>query len=53
MEAMLDKILAWSLDAGEFTNAMKLQQLKFYELLVSQLCHQTALFQKPLVCKEI
>lgn len=64
MERMLDKVLDWSVDVGEFTNIMKvcatwkarfstpvtlqLQQLKFYDLLVSQLC-QTALFQKPLV----
>ncbi|RWS05072.1 hypothetical protein B4U79_04639 [Dinothrombium tinctorium] len=49
MEAILDKIFNWSLNAGEFTNVMKLEQLKLYELLISQLCHQTALFQKPLV----
>lgn len=49
MESMLDKLLTWSINVGEFTNVMKLEQLKLYELLVSQLCHQTALFQKPLV----
>lgn len=50
MEAILDKILTWSSNVGEFTNVMKLEQLKLYELLVSQLVsHQTALFQKPLV----
>lgn len=50
MESILDKVLTWSSNVGEFTNVMKLEQLKLYELLVSQLVsHQTALFQKPLV----
>src|SRR5688500_16989938 len=49
MESMLDKLLIWASDVGEFTNRMKLQQLKLYQLLVEQLCHQTALFTRPLV----
>ncbi|KAI1301159.1 putative FHIP family protein [Halotydeus destructor] len=49
MESILDKLLTWSTSIGQFTNVMKLEQLKLYELLVSQLCHQSALFQKPLV----
>lgn len=50
MESILEKIFNWSCNIGEFTDIMKLEQLKFYELLLSQLCHKSALFQKPLVC---
>lgn len=53
MESILDKLLNWSSNVGEFTNVMKLEQLKLYDLLVTQLCHhndhQSALFQRPLV----
>ncbi|RWS30496.1 hypothetical protein B4U80_04236 [Leptotrombidium deliense] len=49
MESVLDKIFNWSLNAGEYTNVMKMEQLKLYELLITELCHQTALFQKPLI----
>ena len=50
MESILEKIFNWSCNIGEFTEIMKLEQLKFYELLLNQLCHESALFQKPLVC---
>ncbi|XP_071042061.1 FHF complex subunit HOOK-interacting protein 1B isoform X2 [Parasteatoda tepidariorum] len=48
MEGCLDKLFTWSLRAGEFVNALKLEQLKFYEVLVTN-CHQDLLFHKPIV----
>jgi hypothetical protein len=49
MESILDKLFQWSLTTGEFTNRIKLEQLKLYELLVSELCHQSILFQTALI----
>jgi hypothetical protein len=49
VESILDKLLTWSSNVGEFTNIMKLKQLELYTLLVDQLCHRTALFTRPLV----
>ena len=49
MESILDKLFHWSVGVGEFTNLMKLEQLKLYELLVSELCHQSILFQTALI----
>lgn len=49
VESILDKLLTWSSNVGEFTNTMKLKQLELYTLLVDQLCHRTALFTRPLV----
>lgn len=49
MESILDKLFSWSSNVGEWSQVMQLEQLKLYELLVSQLCHQEALFQKPLM----
>lgn len=49
MESILDKLFQWSLTVGEFTNCIKLEQLKLYELLVSELCHQSILFQTALI----
>lgn len=50
MESVLDKIFNWSSNIGEYTDLMKLEQLKLYELLVSQLCHEsTMLFQTALI----
>jgi hypothetical protein len=49
IESVLDKLFNWSEMSGEWNHIMKLQQLKLYELLVSQVCHNDALFQKPLI----
>lgn len=49
MESVLDKIFNWSSNIGEYTNIMKLEQLKLYELLVSQLCNESMLFQTALI----
>lgn len=49
MESVLDKIFNWSSSIGEYTNVMKLTQLKLFELLVSQLCHESMLFQTALI----
>jgi len=49
IESVLDKLFNWSQMSGEWNHIMKLEQLKLYELLVSQVCHNDALFQKPLV----
>lgn len=48
MEGCLDKLLSWSMRAGEFISILKLEQLKFYEILVTN-CHQDLLFHKPVV----
>lgn len=49
MESVLDKIFNWSSNIGEYTNIMKLEQLKLYEILISQLCHESMLFQTALI----
>lgn len=49
IESILDKLLTWSQLATEWNQVMTLEQLKLYELLISQVCHQEALFQQPLV----
>lgn len=49
MESVLDKLLSWSLHCGGWYDIMLLEQLKLYELLVSQLCQPEVLFQKPLI----
>lgn len=49
MESVLDKIFNWSSNIGEFTNIMKLEQLKLYNTIVSQLCHESMLFQTALI----
>ncbi|KAJ6215971.1 hypothetical protein RDWZM_010471 [Blomia tropicalis] len=41
MESILDKILDWSEMAGEWKYAMYLEQLKLYELIISQLSTTT------------
>ncbi|KAG8196983.1 hypothetical protein JTE90_013132 [Oedothorax gibbosus] len=48
VEGCLDKLLSWSIKAGEFVNVLKMEQLKFYEILVTN-CHQDLLFHKPVV----
>ncbi|GBM90498.1 FTS and Hook-interacting protein [Araneus ventricosus] len=48
MEGCLDKLFSWSVRTGEFVNILKLEQLKFYEILVTN-CHQDLLFHKPIV----
>ncbi|XP_035224048.1 FTS and Hook-interacting protein-like isoform X2 [Stegodyphus dumicola] len=48
MEGCLDKLLSWSMRTGEYANILKLEQLKFYEILVTN-CHQDLLFHKPVV----
>jgi hypothetical protein len=49
IESVLDKLFHWSQMSGEWIHIMKLEQLKIYELLVSQVCHNDALFQIPLI----
>lgn len=49
MESVLDKIFNWASNIGEYTNVMKLTQLKLFELLVSQLCNESMLFQTALI----
>lgn len=44
-EEILDTVLQWSLGTGEFTNMLKLEQLKLYEALLSQ-CRQEVLVYK-------
>lgn len=48
-QAILDKVFRWSEMSGEWKYAMYLEQLKLYELLISQLCQQAdmILFQQP------
>lgn len=48
-ESMLDKLLTWSVDAGEFASIMKLHQLKLYHILVTQVCPTKALLTKPII----
>lgn len=48
-ESMLDKLLTWSVGAGEFTSIMKLHQLRLYHILVTQICPTKALLTKPII----
>src|SRR5699024_10782917 len=48
VESILDKVFQWSEMAGEWKYAMYLEQLKLYEMLISQLCQaDTILLQQP------
>ncbi|XP_018019872.1 FHF complex subunit HOOK interacting protein 1A isoform X2 [Hyalella azteca] len=47
-EEILDKILEWSLGTGEFTNSLKLEQLRIHEVLLSQ-SRQELLVYKPVI----
>uniref|UniRef100_A0A0P4VYQ4 FHF complex subunit HOOK-interacting protein C-terminal domain-containing protein n=1 Tax=Scylla olivacea TaxID=85551 RepID=A0A0P4VYQ4_SCYOL len=47
-EEILDKIVDWSLGAGEFVNALKLEQLKVHEQLLSH-SQQEVLVYKPII----
>ncbi|CAG2107074.1 unnamed protein product [Medioppia subpectinata] len=49
MESVLEKVLSWSEMCGEWYEVMTLEQLKLYEMLISQICHNTALFQQQLI----
>lgn len=51
-ENLLDKLFAWSMHTGRYGNAIRLEQLKLYELLVSQSRHQLLVhepFIRPLL----
>lgn len=51
-ENLLDKLYEWSLTTGQYTNAVRLEQLKLYELLVSHSRHQLLVhepFLRPLL----
>lgn len=47
-EEILDKVLTWSLNTGEFVNALKLEQLKVHEQLLSH-SRQEILVYKPII----
>ncbi|XP_050730435.1 FHF complex subunit HOOK interacting protein 1A-like isoform X3 [Eriocheir sinensis] len=47
-EEILDKVMDWSLTAGEFVNALKLEQLKVHEQLLSH-SQQEVLVYKPII----
>lgn len=48
VESILDKVFQWSEVSGEWKYVMYLEQLKLYELLISQLCQaDIILFQQP------
>lgn len=48
VESILDKVFQWSEVSGEWKYVMYLEQLKLYELLISQLCQaDMILFQQP------
>ncbi|CAG2165149.1 unnamed protein product [Oppiella nova] len=49
MESVLEKVLNWSEMCGKWYEVMTLEQLKFYEMLVSQVCHTSALYQQQLI----
>ncbi|XP_067848172.1 FHF complex subunit HOOK-interacting protein 1A [Heptranchias perlo] len=46
-ENVMEKLFLWSL-RKEFTDEMKIEQLKMYEMLVTQ-CHQPLLHHKPIL----
>lgn len=51
-ENLLDKLYEWSLTTGRYANAVRLEQLKLYELLVSHSRHQLLVhepFLRPLL----
>ncbi|XP_068222669.1 FHF complex subunit HOOK-interacting protein 1B isoform X3 [Palaemon carinicauda] len=47
-EEILDTILTWSLNTGEYVNALKLEQLKVHEQLLSH-ARQEILVYKPII----
>ncbi|XP_047475615.1 FHF complex subunit HOOK interacting protein 1B-like isoform X6 [Penaeus chinensis] len=47
-EEILDKVLTWSLNTGEFVNPLKLEQLKVHEQLLSH-SRQEILVYKPII----
>ena len=49
MENILDQIFNWSCDIGEFTNIMKLEQLKIYDLLLSRYNKDGCIFQSSVI----
>ncbi|XP_054164267.1 FHIP family protein GJ17503-like isoform X2 [Oppia nitens] len=49
IESILEKVLNWSEMCGAWTQVMALEQLKVYEMLISQICHNSTLFQRPLI----
>lgn len=51
-ENLLDKLFEWSLSTGRYSNAVRLEQLKLFELLVSHSRHQLLVhepFLRPLL----
>lgn len=51
-ENLLDKLYEWSRTTGRYSNAVRLEQLKLYELLVSHSRHQVLVhepFLRPLL----
>ncbi|XP_048382913.1 FHF complex subunit HOOK-interacting protein 1A [Stegostoma tigrinum] len=46
-ENVMEKLFLWSL-RREFTDEMKIEQIKIYEMLISQ-CHQPLLHHKPIL----
>lgn len=52
ISGLLDKLYEWSLSTGRYSNAVRLEQLKLYELLVSHSRHQLLVhepFLRPLL----
>ncbi|CAL4136164.1 unnamed protein product [Meganyctiphanes norvegica] len=47
-EEILDKVLTWSLATGEYVNALKLEQLKIHEQLLSHSRHEILVY-KPII----
>lgn len=47
-EDILYRLLSWSLQTGEFVNTLKLEQLKLYEMLITQSQHEV-LVHKPVL----
>ncbi|XP_015784334.1 UPF0518 protein GH13096 isoform X2 [Tetranychus urticae] len=48
-EKILTTIFNWGRDVGEFTNTMKLEQLKIYELLITQYNKTDCIFQPSVI----
>ncbi|XP_053209144.1 FHIP family protein CPIJ015043-like isoform X2 [Panonychus citri] len=49
MENILDQIFNWSCDIGEFTNIMKIEQLKSFDLLLSRYNKDNCIFQSSVI----
>ncbi|GAB6023891.1 hypothetical protein CHUAL_008627 [Chamberlinius hualienensis] len=47
-ENILDKLLTWSLKTNEYANTLILEQMKLYEMLITQ-SHQEVLVHKPVL----